>query len=168
MPLSRRPFLLICCEITGFSAFELESTGLVDTYFQLVLQILGPQLSDEFATSIDCVLSTRPDTAERQTAFDEALRPPSIFWKFVCGLASLWYLGTWTQLPECWYQAVDLPMPGPNDAGRTHVPSQLAYIEQLSYRTAFAHTPGANPTGFDSWTEPPTSVIFPDPHATKN
>lgn len=155
MPLSRESFLLICSEITGYSDFELESTGVVDTYFQLLPKILGPQITQEFATSIDYVLSTRPDTPERQAAVDEALRPPSLFWPVISALASLWYLGTWNQLPDSWYAAVGLPLPGPSDAGRTHVPSQLAYIEQLSYRTAFAHAPGANPTGFGSWSEAP-------------
>jgi hypothetical protein len=158
MSLGREPFLLICSEITGYSAVELESTGVVDTYCQLLPKILGPQLTQELATAVAAVLSTRPDTAARQAALAAALRPPSRLWPVIAGLASLWYLGTWNQLPDSWYQAVALPRPGPQDAGRTHVPSQLAYIEQLSYRTAFAHAPGANPTGFNSWSQPPVQV----------
>jgi hypothetical protein len=131
MPLSRHSFLLICSEITGYSDFELESTGLVD------------------------VLATEPDTPERQAAVDEALRPPSLFWPVISALVSLWYLGTWIQLLASWYTAVGLPLPGPSDAGRTHVPSQLAHIEQLSYRAAFPHAPRANPTAFASWSEAP-------------
>jgi hypothetical protein len=151
MPLSRKSFLLICSEITGYSGFELESTGLVDTYYQLLPRILGPQFTEEFAKSIDDVLVTGPDTPERQAAVNRVLGPPSPFWPVISALVSLWYLGTWKQLPDSWYGAVGLALPGQSDAGRTHVPSQLGYIEQLSYKTANAHPPGAKPTGFGSW-----------------
>ena len=151
MPLNRKSFLLICSEITGYTSFELEGTGLVDSYHQLLRQILGPQVTEEFAKSIDNVLVTEPDTVERQAAVERVLEPPSQFWPVISGLVSLWYLGTWNQLPDSWYAAVGLALPGKNDAGRTHVPSQLGYIEQLSYKTADTHPPGAKPTGFGSW-----------------
>jgi hypothetical protein len=155
MPLNRKSFLLICSEITGYSALELESTGLIDTYHQLLSEILGPKLIEEFAQSIDEVLVTHPNTPDRQAAVDRVLRPPSRFWPVISALVSLWYLGTWNQLPDSWYAAVGLALPGESDAGRTHVPSKLGYIEQLSYRTADAHPPGAKPTGFGSWGSKP-------------
>jgi hypothetical protein len=151
MPLSRKSFLLICSEITGYSGFELESTGLVDTYHQLLSEILGPKLIREFAQSVDEVLVTQSGTPDREAAVDRVLRPPSRFWPVISALVSLWYLGTWNQLPESWYAGVGLALPGEKDAGRTHVPSELSYIEQLSYKTADAHPPGAKPTGFGSW-----------------
>jgi hypothetical protein len=156
MPLSRKSFLLICSEITGYSGFELESTGLVDAYYQLLSRILGPQLAEEFARSIDDVLMTSPDTPENQAAFDQGLGPPSRFWPVISALVVLWYLGIWNQLPDSWYATVGLALPSESDAGRTHVPSELAYIEQLSYKTADAHPPGAKATGFGSWSWKPT------------
>ncbi len=95
------------------------------------------------------------DPGEREKRIRTSLLPPSKFWPVVSSLIGLWYLGIWTQLPDSWYAATGLPIPGSNDPGSTHTPSQLAYIEQLSYRTADAHTPGAKPTGFGSWSTPP-------------
>lgn len=155
MIFKREPFLSFCSEITGYSAFDLEGTGLVDAYRQLIEDVLGPQLTRELNTLVDDVLFYPEGSKERDDVFRQHLLAPSLFWPVVSALISLWYLGTWNQLPETWYAAVGMPMPGPHDAGRTHVPSMLSYIEQLSYRTASAHTPGAKPPGFGSWSKVP-------------
>jgi hypothetical protein len=154
MDARRAVFLAFCAEITGFTPFDLEGTGVVDLYQRLIEEILGSELASEFYRLAESIVSI-PDAAGREQAMRECFLPPSILWPVISGLIALWYLGTWTRLPDSWYAATGLPIPGPNDAGRTHTPSGLAYIEQLSYRTAGAHTPGVNPTGFGSWSSPP-------------
>jgi len=149
----REAFLIFCSDITGFSCFELATTGLVETYRVLVDAVLGSRAS-EFNACIESIAAL-PDAAQREAKIRAMLLPSSLYWPVVSGLISLWYLGVWTQLPNRWYQEAGLPLPGPQDPGRTHVPSALAYIEQLSYRSAFAHPPAAKPTGFGSWSVAP-------------
>jgi len=145
MNVTRPLFLEFCSKVTGYSQLELEATGLVDLYQDLWGKILGPKLADfyGFARSLVGMSSDREQTASLLTS--------SVYWPAVSSLIGLWYLGSWTQLPNAWYAQVGLPVPGPTDAGSTHTPAPIAYIEQLSYRTADAHTPGTKPTGFGSW-----------------
>jgi hypothetical protein len=151
---TKRPiFLRFCSEITGYTCFKLEGTSLVDTYQKLLEDVLGSKL-EEFYNLIESVVSLeKPE--QREEKISATLLPPSIYWPVVSGLISLWYLGYWSRLPDSWYLATGLPVPGPNDPGRTHVPSAAAYTEQLSYRTAGAHPPGAKPTGYGGWSIPP-------------
>jgi len=142
----RSLFVDFCSEITGHSPLELEGTGLVDLYQDLLEKILGPHISGFYGLAGSLLKAPGdPEQAAR------TLLPSSPFWPVLSSLIGLWYLGTWTQLPNEWYAQASLPIPGPADAGRTHTPSRQAYIEQLSYTTADAHPPGAKPTGFGSW-----------------
>lgn len=149
----RHAFLLFCSDVTGYSCFELEATGLVDSYHAFLDAVLGSR-GREFNALVEAI-ARLPDAAQREAKIQAALLPPSPHWPVVSRLISLWYLGLWTQLPDSWYQESGQPLPGPEALGRTHVPSSLAYIEQLSYRTAHAHPPGAGPPGFGSWSEAP-------------
>ena len=141
-------FLLFCSIITGYSCFDLAGTGLVDLHRGLVDAILGAK-ADWFYADVRAVVQRPPE------GWDDAVREKfpldSPGWQFVANLMTLWFLGGWNALPQGWYDHVGLPYPGPGDPGATHVPSVEAYIEQLAYRTAQAHPPGAKPTGFGGW-----------------
>ncbi len=141
-----------CSDITGFSPFQLEGTGLVDTYLALIDGVLGPRAAGfhQFVGQVVAAPAEKREGILRATLGSWDLNGPVIR-----GLISLWYLGVWTQLPDTWYATAGVPKPGPTDPGRTHVPDSTAYIEQLSYRAAGAHPPGARPTGFGSWSLPP-------------
>jgi hypothetical protein len=143
---TRSLFIDFCSEITGYSPLELEGTGLVDLYQDLLGKILGRHVSDFYGLA----KSLMDASGDREQAA-RTLLSSSPFWPVVSSLIGLWYLGAWTQLPNEWYAQAGLPIPGPADAGHPHTPSPQAYIEQLSFRTADAHPPGAKPTGFGSW-----------------
>ncbi len=155
MNLNRDTFLAFCSEITGYSAVELEGTGLVDTYHQLLLKVLGEALSENLGLLVSDVLSQPAGSDARRKAYQSSLMAPSLFQPVVANLIQLWYLGVWTRLPDTWYGAVGRPIPGAADAGNTHVPCITAYTNQLSYRSAFTNAPGSNPLGFASWSYPP-------------
>ncbi len=150
----RTIFVEFCAFLTGYSVTALEGTGLPDTYQQLLEQVLGHSLMQQFHELSHKVVALS-EPASREEEMRRSVLPSPIFWPVVSNLISLWYMGSWAQLPDEWYAATGMPKPGPNDAGRTHVPTEAAYTEQLSYRTAGAHTPGAKPTGFGSWSIPP-------------
>jgi hypothetical protein len=149
---TRALFLNFCSEITGYSPLELETTGLIDLYHKLIEEILAARLTDFYVFAKSVV-----DASGDVEATERILTSSSVFWPVVSSLINLWYLGNWTQLPDSWFAQTGLPTPGPGDAGRTHTPSSLAYIEQLSYRTADAHPPGAKATGFGTWGWQPAS-----------
>ncbi len=94
MILNRDAFLQFCSEITGYSAFELEGTGLVETYYQLVHDVLGQPLTEELGKIVADVLSCPADSGKREDAIRQSLLAPSLFWPVVSALISLWYLGT--------------------------------------------------------------------------
>jgi hypothetical protein len=148
----RSKFLQFCSDITGYSTAQLEGTGLVDTYLALIDSVQGPK-APGFHELVAKVGAVPAD--DREAFIRDVLAGTDLYPTVIRALISLWYLGVWTQLPNDWYTAAGLPKPGPSDPGFTHVPSSTAYIEQLSYRTASAHSPGARPTGFGSWSLPP-------------
>jgi hypothetical protein len=150
----RNVFDPFCSFITGFSVLELQGTGLLDTYRTLIEQVLGEQLSPDLYGHMRSVITAETQAA-RDQQFTSLITSSEVLWPVVSRLISLWYLGTWVILPGDWYQTQGLPLPGGQDAGRTHVPCQAAYVEQLSYRAAKAHAPGSNPTGFGSWSVSP-------------
>jgi hypothetical protein len=151
---NRKIFLAFCSEITGYPAIALEGTGLVDAYQELLEQVLGQSLAIELYAAAESVLSV-PEAAQRESQMRALVLTSQVLWPIVANLISLWYLGSWSQLPAGWYSTTGLTLPGPTDPGRSHVPSAQSYVEQLSYRTAGAHPPGAKPTGFGSWSLPP-------------
>ncbi len=159
MTLSREAFHSLSAELTGYSTFDLEGTGLVDQYHKLLLDVLGPQLSQELATILENILPHPPGSEQRKNEITGLLKPPSLFWPVMTALITLWYLGTWNQLSDSWYATQGLPIPGGSDAGRTRVPSSAAYAGALAYPAAYAHVPDANPPGFGSWSLPPFEAV---------
>jgi hypothetical protein len=152
---NRAVFLQFSEAVTGYSSLELEGTGMVDIYQAVIEQALPASIVDTFyeaATS-----ATAPtDLKQQASVITSEIVPSPLLWPIVSNLVSLWYLGTWNVLPDTWYTASGLPKPASGDLGSAvFQPSPNAYIEQLSYRTAGAHTPGAKPTGYGSWSIPP-------------
>jgi hypothetical protein len=155
MKMTRDTFLAFSSEITGYSTYDLEGTGLVTLYHDLLENVLGPRLGGELEVLLCGLLAYPAGSSARQEAMVQSLGAPSLFAPVVSNLVLLWYLGSWEALPDTWYAAAGLPFPGPNDVGATRTPSAAAYANQLSWRTAFANAPGSNPPGFGSWCHPP-------------
>ena len=65
-----------------------------------------------------------------------------------------------TTPPASWYQGANSPVPpGVTPGTPATLPAQ-AYTAQLAYRAAGAHVPGANPTGYGSWSLDPVFGDF--------
>jgi hypothetical protein len=150
----RNTFLGFCAEITGYSAIELEGTGLTDQFQSLLEWFIGRVVADQFYQAAEAVLQER-DPQGRTQKIDSLILSSAVLWPVTSNLVALWYLGTWNHLPAEWYSLANLPIPTQYNLKVPYQPSAQAYIEQLSYRTAGAHTPGAKPTGFGSWAVPP-------------
>jgi len=150
----RQTFVEFCAAITGYSATTLEGTALVDHNQGLLESVIGEAIAGQFY-ALAAPIVRLDNSSEREELIRTSILPSAIMWGIASNLISLWYLGVWNQLSAGWYEAAGLPLPGPTDPGRSHVPSPSSYVEQLSYRTAGAHTPGAKPGGFGSWSIPP-------------
>jgi len=128
-------FLNISVFLTGFNAIELLGTGLLDTYYnKLVERAMGTDLS-LFFSRVDEVLKQGAGN-EDQTV---SLISQRIMADPVCGnlakkIITMWYLGNWII-----------------DADNTEVVSGEAYIQALVWPAAQTHVPGAKQPGFASW-----------------
>lgn len=152
----RKAFLELSAHVTGYDAAELEGTGLADEYRRLVESVIGTDVTAQLYDTMDLVHRAAPGAA-RERAMRVDVLPSPVLWPVVSNIIQLWYLGQWNAMPGSWYAASHAER-SPLDT--THVPSARAYEEQLAYRAAGAHPPGAKPTGYGSWSIPP---VFGDP-----
>lgn len=154
MSARRKAFLAFSAELTGYSEADLEGTGLVDDYQALFEHQAGPAVTTQLHATLRRVLRHRPGPARDEAMRLDILASP-ILWGLSSALIVLWYQGSWTSPSAWWYALSGTTVPHGVTPGRTFVPSADAYTQQLAYRGAGAHPPGANPTGFGSWSIPP-------------
>ena len=147
----RTIFLELSSELSGYPTIDLEGTGLVDQYFKLVNHDIGEEASDVVFGAADAVLKLKGRARDHAMAVEITASP--LIWPVCQSIVGLWYLGQWTRMSANWYKyyAGIKPPASKVDPGKSFVPSAQAYTEQLSYRGAGAHPPGAHPTGFGSW-----------------
>src|SRR6266568_5519711 len=88
---TRSLFLNLSSEITGYSPLELETTGLVDLYHELIEEILAARLADFYGFAKSVV-----DSSGALEETGRVMASSSVFWPVVSSLISLWYLGSWT------------------------------------------------------------------------
>lgn len=154
MDTHRRTFLELSAEVTGYGEGDLEGTGLVDDYQALVAQQVGSGVMAQLHDAARRVLRHEGETAREAAMRVDILASP-ILWPVVSSLIQLWYTGSWSSMTAGWYALARVAVPAGVTPGHTFVPSMESYIQQLAYRGAGAHPPGANPTGFGSWSIPP-------------
>jgi hypothetical protein len=135
-------FVTVSVALTGFSAAELHSTGMVQTYFEEMAMTVGRPIRWEY------LKATLGDPGAALT--DDKWKP------MAQNVIRLWYLGQWKALPDGWAKAYfDKEMQkGFNEFGRDadRVISTLSYQEGLVWRAIGVNPPGAKQPGFASWT----------------
>jgi hypothetical protein len=155
----RAVFLALSAELTGYSETDLEGTGNVDAYHALVDQQIGPIIGDMFYAAAEGVVQAKGAAARAEAMRIDVLASPTV-WPLCQTIIMLWYLGSWSTPAASWYQGANSPVPNGVTPGNTFVPSAQAYTAQLAYRAAGAHPPGANPTGYGSWSLEPVFGDF--------
>ncbi|MBC7894635.1 MAG: hypothetical protein H7066_04435 [Cytophagaceae bacterium] len=151
---NRRSFLDLSAVLTGYSATDLEGTGLVDDYQALLEGQVGPTVTALLYSTARRVLGHASEPARAHAMRVEILASPTL-WPICTMLIQVWYTGAWTNLSAAWYAFVGEQPPKGVTPGASHVPSAQSYELQLSYRGAGAHPPGARPTGHGGWSIPP-------------
>jgi len=144
-------FLKLSSELTGYSTVDLEGTGLVKLFADLVENEIRPKVTEFLYDSARYVFNHKTEE-ERELAMQIYIIASPTLWPVCKAIITLWYRGQWTSMPPVWFKYYAGVEPGANiEPGKTYVPSAAAYTQQLGYRAAGAHPPGAHPTGFASW-----------------
>jgi hypothetical protein len=146
----RALFLAFSAELTGYSETDLEGTGNVDSFHALFEAETGPTALGFFYDAAAKALRHPSGPARADVMRVDIVATPRL-WAMCTGLITLWYQGFWPALPATWYNALGTPTPEGWTPTQKIVPSAAAYTEQLAFRAAGAHPPGAHPTGFGSW-----------------
>lgn len=144
-------FIALSVRLTGFDQAELAGTGLVDTYYDTLLRIIGEREAGQlFRYAAEALAADRERHDGKDTEFEKAVIGHSRFAPVAVSLIKLWYLGTWYPLSGD-YRDVN----GSTADDVEHVVSAQGYREGLVWAAAGAHPMGAKPPGFGSWATPP-------------
>jgi len=136
-------FLRLSVTLTGFDEYELLGTGMLETYYDELLRIIGARE----AGSLFGALLRVPDGDE--SAFRSVILEDARYGPVARNVLTMWYLGTWTQLPREWRNSY-----GATSYDTDHVVSAAAYREGLVWPAAGTHPMGAKQQGFGSWAKP--------------
>ncbi|WP_329218531.1 hypothetical protein OG352_19535 [Streptomyces sp. NBC_01485] len=148
-------FTELSVRLTGFDRAELAGTGMIDTYYDTLLRIIGEREAGQLFRYADEALTD--DRRDGDGDRDDALRAKVIenprFAPIAVSLIKLWYLGSWYPLAGDYRDEN-----GSTADDVEHVVSAQGYREGLVWTAAGAHPMGAKPPGFGSWSEPPTLI----------
>lgn len=134
-------FYALSSELTGFSIFELKTTGVGASYFKQMQGNVGAEtLATLFRVWADIVRDCPGDNYEREVAERifgaDDLRPAAQ------RLIMLWYVGSWYYVRPF----------------TTQVISSQSYIEGLMWKAIRSHPMAAKPQGYGAWAlDPPAA-----------
>jgi Membrane bound FAD containing D-sorbitol dehydrogenase len=135
-------FLRLSAVLTGYDETSLLGTGMVQAYYDELGQIIG-------ARELGSLLAAADRSDERD--FAEAILANDRYGPVARNVLTMWYLGTWSQLPRAWRDTY-----GATSYDTDHVVSAAAYREGLVWAAAGTHPMSAKQQGFGSWAVPPT------------
>ncbi|MEV1068916.1 hypothetical protein [Streptomyces sp. NPDC050263] len=138
--------------LTGFDRVELAGTGMIDTYYDTLLRIIGEREAGQlFRYAAEALKEDEGhdghESVQAKVIDDKRFAP------VVVSLIKLWYLGSWYPLSGTYRDEN-----GSTADDVEHVVSAQGYREGLVWVAAGTHPMGAKPPGFGSWAEPPTLI----------
>jgi len=137
-----RLFLQLSEALTGYSSADLLGTGLLETYYNEVRDIVGGRIFGRLLVTWD-ESSSRSSEACTRILGDPMLGP------IARNIITMWYVGNWNQLPRQWRQTY-----GAHARDLTRVISAEAFQEGLVWDAIGAHPPTAKSPGFGTWAAP--------------
>lgn len=136
-------FVRLSVILTGFDEYKLLGTGMLETYYDELLRIIGAR---EAGSLFGALL--RVDDGD-EDAFRKVILDDARYGPVARNVLTMWYLGTWTQLSREWRNSY-----GATAYDTDHVVSAAAYRESLVWPTAGTHPMGAKQQGYGSWAKP--------------
>ncbi|HYV94028.1 MAG TPA: hypothetical protein VE978_19785 [Chitinophagales bacterium] len=130
-------FLKISVYLTGFSEIELLGTGMLETYFNVMLNKNSIATIESFLSEAAGILKqNRDNPGKLNEEILNKLMPDSLYNGLAKNIITMWYMGNWV-----------------ND-----VISPQSYVQGLIWNTAEAHPPGARQPGYGSWNKAPKTI----------
>jgi len=141
--------------LTGYNGAELHATGMVETYYRTLRDILGGRMVGELLSAWEEVACQAGGESERvqEGLRGKILEDPKLG-PVTKNLVFLWYTGQWNQMPGAWR---DKWGAGADD--QPHIVSPEAYREGLVWNAIGAHPMGAKQQGYGAWHYPPSSDL---------
>lgn len=127
-------FLEVSALLTGFTETELRATGMLETYYNTVLQNSDREFVDYFFEDVKVLLAGPKGDIE--STLETQFMPASAYGNIAQQLIILWYTGNWGN----------------------SVVSSASYIQGLMWDAGQTHPPGAKQPGYGSWAEKPLTV----------
>ncbi|MBC9931194.1 hypothetical protein [Chitinophaga qingshengii] len=131
-----KTFLQISVHLTGYDEMDLLGTGMLESYYDVVIHENNLHLVSEFLTTSEKILGDLPNINDkiRQQLIDDVK-----FNSLTSNIIMMWYMGTWNG----------------------NVVSPQSYIQGLVWKAADTHPPGAKQPGYGSWENPPITIHPP-------
>jgi hypothetical protein len=130
-------FLRISVCLTGFSEMELLGTGMLENYFNVMVNKNSVSVVDSFLSESEKILQNNSDLKKLNEEIGNRLMPDSLFNGLAKNIITMWYMGSWM-----------------ND-----IISPQTYVQGLIWNAAQTHPPGAKQPGYGSWSTLPFTTI---------
>jgi hypothetical protein len=135
-------FLRLSLILTGFDEHVLYGTGMLQTYYDELLRIIGAREAGELFGA----LAEKVRPGDNKTAFQKEILSNRRYGPVARNVLRMWYMGIWKQLPREWRDNY-----GATSYDTDHVVSAAAYRESLVWPAAGTHPMGAKAPGFGTW-----------------
>ena len=148
-------FLQLSVVLTGYSSADLLGTGLVETYYNEVRDIVGGRIFGRLLLTWE-EIQGKPEPGEDAAGarmvdeFRKRVLDNSMLGPIARNIITMWYVGNWNQLPRVWRQKY-----GAQAKDLTRVISARAFREGLVWDAIGAHPPTAKSPGFGTWASTP-------------
>jgi len=130
-------FLDISVFLTGFNKMELLGTGMLETYFNVVMNMNNVALVESFLAESEKILAKNQGNTEKiNNEILHKLMPDSLYNGLAKNIITMWYMGNWMNT----------------------VISPQSYVQGLIWGVAETHPPGAKQPGYASWSTAPKTV----------
>lgn len=130
-------FLDISVCLTGFSKMELLSTGMLETYYNVMMNKNNIGVVEAFLTESAKILAKNKDNKDGlKNEILNNLLPDSLYDGLAQNIITMWYMGSWI----------------------SEIISPQSYVQGMIWGVADAHPPGAKQPGFASWSMAPKKV----------
>lgn len=130
-------FLEISVYLTGFSQQELQGTGMLETYYNVMVNKNNIAVVEAFLSKSEEIIdqnNNRPETLRNEILTN--LLPDSLYNGLAKNIITMWYLGSWVN----------------------EIISPQSYVQGMIWGVAGAHPPGAKQPGFASWSIAPDKI----------
>lgn len=138
-------FLKLSAELTGFSQEELQKTGMVETYYYVLMMEENQDGIRSFFMKADETLQS----SDVHAAIEAELFTPMLHEGLAQRIILLWYTGVWTSMNA---------KNKKSEQERTAMISAQAYKQGLIWTVAGTHPAGARQPGFKSWSKEPVEL----------